>query len=303
MTSPTVSLVVVNYNSGFLTLGLLDAAGEGADEVVIVDNASPDRGAGLDAVESAHPAAKIVRLSVNGGYGAGANEGARHATGTVIVVSNPDVTLSGQELRQLAGRVGDNGVVLAAPRFVDSAGSLVRSAHRREPRFLATLDAFCGPFAHVMRRINRDWHPTAYPSPRHGEVFDCEHVLGALMAVDAEAFRAIGGFDTDFFMYREETDLCRRLRQRGGRIRHAGDIEVAHVGGASTASDWPYQGNVWALTSHYRYIAKHWGRITATAARLVGAISSALWFLAGPRAKRPLARRALRWHVSGRREG
>lgn len=302
MTAPTVSLVVVNYNSGALTGTLLDAVGDGADEVIIIDNASPDGGAGLDAVSREHPRAKVIRLTKNLGYGGGANRGARLATGSVIVVSNPDITITGAQLRELVGEVGRDGVVLAAPRFVGTDGTLEQSAHRREPRFLVTLDNYCGPFGHVMRRVRKNWHPTWYPPEQHSEDFNCLHVLGALLAIDADAYRAVDGFDEAFFMYREETDLCRRLRLRGGRIRHVGHIAAHHIGRASTPSKWPHQGNVAMLDSHYRYIRKHWGRLAAVAARLLGTASCAVWFVAGPSAKRPTAKRALRWHLGRRVE-
>jgi GT2 family glycosyltransferase len=294
---PTISLVVVNYNSGRLVVRLLDAIGDGADEIVVVDNNSPDGGDGLDEVATSHPRAKIIRLADNLGYGGGANEGARYTSGTVLVVSNADLTISGHDLRELASEVGRDSVVLAAPRFVAPDGTLERSAHRREPRFLATLHAYCGPFGHVMKRLRPDWNATQCPSAQHDQDFNCIHVLGALMAIDAAAFSAVGGFDEAFFMYREETDLCRRLRRRGGRIRHVGHLVAVHVGRGSTPSKWPPQGNTDSLQSNYRYIAKHWGRVAALAARVVGTLSCAVWLLAGPPEKRAVARRALRWHV------
>jgi N-acetylglucosaminyl-diphospho-decaprenol L-rhamnosyltransferase len=293
---PTVSLVVVNYNSGDLTGRLLDAVGGGADEVIVVDNDSPDGGAGLDEASARHPKADVLRLARNLGYGGGANAGAHRATGSVVVISNADIVISGPDLRALAAQVS-NGVVLAAPRFLTPDGELEQSAHRREPRFLATIDSYCGPFGHVMRRWRPGWHPSWYSAQDHERDFDCLHVLGALMAIDRREYEAVGGFDESFFMYREETDLCRRLRQRGGRIRHVGTIVARHVGRASTPSRWPYQGNVMSLDSHYHYIRKHWGRIAGGAARALGTVSCAVWLIAGPAQKRPVARRALRWHV------
>jgi GT2 family glycosyltransferase len=123
------------------------------------------------------------------------------------------------------------------------------------------------------------------------------HVLGALMAVDAAAFRAVGGFDEAFFLYREETDLCIRLRADGGRIVHAGHVTATHLGGGSSPDSWPYQANTNGLRSHYQYLRKHRGRWRACLIRVAGAAACAVWFVAGPSSKRPVALRALRWHV------
>jgi GT2 family glycosyltransferase len=292
-----VSLVIVNYNSGALTANLVAAVGDGADDIVVVDNHSPDGGAGLAELEQERPDVKVVRSPTNRGYGAGANEGARHTSGDVLVISNPDITISGPDLRALAAEVGHDDVVLAAPRFVTPEGAPEYSAHRREPRLLLTLDAFCRPFGHAIRRVRKDWHPTWVSPAAHAQDLDVLSVLGALLAIDRRAFDEIGGFDEAFFMYREEDDLCRRLRQHGGRIRHVGHLTATHIGRASTPSKWGYQGNVNLLESHYRYITKHWGRLMAAAARAIGIAGSAVWVVLGRRDKAPLARRVFRWHV------
>jgi GT2 family glycosyltransferase len=297
MPERTISLVVVTYQSARLARALLDGIAGSSAEVLVVDSASPDDAADLDALAAAHPEAKLIRLARNVGYGAAANEGARHASGDVIVVANADIVIDAGALDALAARVGRDGVVLAAPRFVGVDGALERSAHRRDLGFVHTVYTYCGPFAHLARRLAPDWHPSLYPSADHDRDLDCVHVLGALMAIDAGALRAAGGFDERFFLYREETDLCVRLRESGGRVLHAGSVTATHLGGGSTADSWPYQGNVHSLRSHYLYLEIHRGRLAALAIRAAGALSAAVWWMAGPAAKRPVARRALRWHV------
>ena len=302
MPERTISLVVVTYQSARLAHALLDAIEGSSAEVIVVDSASPDDAADLDELVAAHPEAKVIRLAGNVGYGAAANEGAGHASGDVIVVANADITIDAPALEALAERVGRDGVVLAAPRFVAADGALERSAHRRDLGLVHTVYTYCGPVAHLARRIAPDWHPSLYPSVDHDRDLDCVHVLGALMAIDAGALRAAGGFDERFFLYREETDLCVRLRQAGGRVLHAGGITATHLGGGSTSDSWPYQANVHSLRSHYLYLEKHRGRLRALAIRAAGALAAAVWWVAGPAANRPVARRALRWHVGLRVE-
>ena len=59
---------------------------------------------------------------------------------------------------------------------------------------------------------------------------DVAWVSGACMVVERAAFETVGGFDERFFLYKEEEDLCLRLRDAGGRVRYEPAVRVSHVG-------------------------------------------------------------------------
>jgi N-acetylglucosaminyl-diphospho-decaprenol L-rhamnosyltransferase len=289
---PSVSLVVVNYNTTELASHLLRISKGGADQIVVVDN-SPAPGIGELEIE--HPAATVVRPGSNLGYGRAANLGATRCTNDVVVIANADVEITGDDLRRLATHVG-RGVGLAAPRFLTPDGWLIRSAHRREPGWLITLFEQCGPFAAILKRLAPQWHPTLESEGAHSSDHDVLHVLGALMAVDRRAFEEVGGFDERFFLYREETDLCRRLRSAGFAIRHVGSVTAIHVGDASSEpGSVQVSARPFAVASHYRYIRKHRGPVTAAAAWVSGLVGASLWLVAGH--DRASARASVRSHL------
>jgi N-acetylglucosaminyl-diphospho-decaprenol L-rhamnosyltransferase len=60
-------------------------------------------------------------------------------------------------------------------------------------------------------------------------------VLGAAMALRKSTYKAIGGFDENFFMYYEEIDLCYRTIQAGWEVHFAPVTEVIHIREASTS--------------------------------------------------------------------
>ena len=75
------------------------------------------------------------------------------------------------------------------------------------------------------------WPERVTPGQTSVEV---DWLSGACLMVRRSAFEAIGGFDPGYFMYWEDADLCRRLRERGGSVRYAPGVRVRHAVGQSS---------------------------------------------------------------------
>ena len=284
----------MNFQSAALVKRLLASVADAVDEVVVVDNSplpSELEGALADRLDTV-----VVHAGGNVGYGPAINRGVALTTGDVLLISNPDVEIAPADLARLVDAVQSSEVGIAAPRFVFADGSLQRSAHRREPGLLATVYELCYPLAATVKRLSPDWHPTFIASSAESADLNVGHVLGALMAIDRTAFEQAGGFDERFFLYREETDLCRRVRDNGMGVVHVGAATAVHHHGGSSAESLPTQVRPEYLESHYRYIAKHRGRGTAAAAWALGVVAAAVWAVTGPH--RAWAWRALRWHIA-----
>ena len=106
----------------------------------------------------------------------------------------------------------------------------------------------------------------AFATPRsfYGAGFDhktareAEFLTGAVLLLRRAAMDEVGEFDTDFFMFSEEVDLCYRMHEAGWGVEFTPDAQFVHVGGASTRLDWPpmYREQV---RGHLRFFAKHRG--------------------------------------------
>lgn len=284
---------MVDHGSVGLVDQLLGGCAGGVDQVVVVDCTPGDPG--LRAVCDRH-GARLIEPGANLGYGGGANLGAEQLEADVLVVANPDVEVSADGLRRLAAAAWRNG--LAGPRLEFPDGGLQRSAHRREPRGLTTAYDLSVPFRAVAARVSRDWHPTLLSTAAHASSASCVHVLGALVAVDAQAFREVGGFDPAFFLYREETDLCHRLRAAGWQVLHEASVTAVHHSGGSTTDPRPLAARPLHLASHYRYLRTHWGRLAAARNRIVGLLAALSSVVTGP--ERGAWWGAVRWHLRGR---
>jgi GT2 family glycosyltransferase len=67
--------------------------------------------------------------------------------------------------------------------------------------------------------------------PVSDEPCEMPHVMGACFLVRSELYREAGGLDERFFIYREETDLCRRFREKGWKIYYLPALRIMHYGG------------------------------------------------------------------------
>ena len=170
---------------------------------------------------------RLLRME-NLGFGAANNAGARDSDADVLLFLNPDTELVGGTLELLVRSMRDRprtGVL--AVRQMTSDGELWPSLHRfpSVPRALAqalTSERWPG----VGRRGERVLDPNAYA--REGR-FDW--TTGAVLAVRREAFEAVGGFDERFFLFSEETDLCKRIQDAGWEAHFEPQISFVHHAG------------------------------------------------------------------------
>jgi N-acetylglucosaminyl-diphospho-decaprenol L-rhamnosyltransferase len=266
-----VDVVVVSYNSRRKLRHCLDPL-LGAEDirVIVADNASPD--GSLEAVAGLPVTA--IALPRNGGFAHGCNAGIEAGTSSYVLLLNPDAQIRPDAIRTLAALLAaDERIGAAAPKIVAEDGSLEFS-QRRFPRLRSTYaQAFflhrVFPRAEWVDELERD--ESAYE-----QAGSPEWASGACLLLRRSAVEEIGGLDDGFFMYCEDIDLCRRLRDAGYDIRFVPEAVVTHEGGASAprASLLPV-----LAASRLRYARKHRGRAGALLERLgvaLGALTHAL---------------------------
>ncbi|MBO0730713.1 MAG: glycosyltransferase family 2 protein [Acidimicrobiaceae bacterium] len=231
---PLVSALVVSHNVRGLLLDTLRAlANQGWPnlEVIVVDNHSADGSA--EAVTLEFPEAKLISLGENVGYGRANNVAFEQAQGTLILLLNPDVTVSpgclGHLVRFLhqhpdAGAVG--------PRLVRPDGSPDRAARRSFPTPGASFYRVSGlsRLFPGSARFNRYNLGALDPTREH----EMDAGTGACLMVRREAIDDIGLFDPDFFMYGEDLDLCYRIKAGGWKVWYVPAATAIHFKGTST---------------------------------------------------------------------
>ncbi len=200
---PTLSVLIVAWNSReelARTLpALLPELGEG-DELIVVDNDSSDGTA--DVAAALAPAARIVPSGGNLGFAAGCNEGARHASGDLLVILNPDASPRpgfGEAIRR--PWLEERGWAAWQALVADGDGRTINSA---------------GNPVHFTGIVWAGGHGRPLgEAPPAGEV---AALSGACLAVPRRTWERVGGFPKRFFLYHEDVDLSLRLRLGGGAL-------------------------------------------------------------------------------------
>ncbi|MDP2727847.1 MAG: glycosyltransferase family 2 protein, partial [Dehalococcoidia bacterium] len=86
------------------------------------------------------------------------------------------------------------------------------------------------------------------------------------LLVRRRAIEEVGPLDEAFFMYSEELDWCRRMKQAGWKVVYLPEARVIHHYAKSSSQDLPHQ-HIWFQDSKCRYFAKHHGRLASATLR------------------------------------
>lgn len=188
----------------------------GADfTLYLVDNGSPDGcGAQLSATDFGDARVQVLALPHNLGFGKGHNAVLPRLDSEVHFILNPDILLQDDILTGMANwLLAHPGVVLATPQLYFPQGGLQHLPRRKPTPWLLLARQLAPRFpASVFARADEHYTmqdedlTTARP---------IEFCTGSFMAIRTETFRAMGGFDPDYFMYVEDADLTQKALQHG----------------------------------------------------------------------------------------
>lgn len=278
-----VTCVVVTYNSssviGQCLDGLAPAHGDGLVKVVVVDNASKDGTA--QQIRVSHPWVRVIESGGNIGFGRGCNLGLAEADTPYGLLLNPDALLPEEALKLLVAFMDAHPKAMAAAPATWVYGDSQLQNAGGLPSPLEILKVAAGVSSHV--RGTSPINPGQPP-------FRTDWLGGGIMLLRMAHFRQLGGFDPAFFLYFEETDLCRRAVDAGFELWAVGEAVARHIGGtAAKASGEPlvYGASLADpfFRSRFYYLAKHFGwplaAFTDVAEIVILALKSAVKKLAG----------------------
>ena len=273
--SPTcdVTLSITNTNNRELLRRCLETVVQTVKqvryEVIVVDNASDDGSA--DMVGESFPQVKLIRNATRLGYGACHNRAIEQALGRYVLILNEDMEI-------LEGAV--DTMVREADRIPDlgALGCRILNPDR-------TLQHSCFNFPTLTQELFEAIFPYTLIFPnsrirsrmywwRHDEPRDVDIVVGCCMLVPKAVIDRIGAFDPAFFVYSEEHDWCRRMKNAGLRVRFIPSAEMIHYGGQTSKRMSLHMAMV-KLDSQTKFFKKHHGSGQTLALRTIIAFGAA----------------------------
>lgn len=214
-----LSIIIINYNSQSLTLDAIRSIRQMTDgveyELIVVDNGSSEGTEQLQQVEGI----QLLELGENIGFGRGNNRGAEVSQGDYLLFLNSDILLRNNAIFEQVQYLDKHPEVVAVGgQLFDAEGQACHSYRKRLP----------GPLDDLCPKWNNDRTPGVQP-------LSVGYIIGADLMVRSEVFRAVGGFDADFFLYYEDAELCHRLSEHG-ELHIIAQAEYTHLESRSQSS-------------------------------------------------------------------
>lgn len=198
-------------------------------EVIVVDNgASTQNKPGL---LDRFPHVKWIPSGSNLGFAAGCNLGWQRAQGDVILFLNPDTMITSIALNGSVAALAHAAAV--GCRLLNGSGFFLPESKRTIPSIRAAAFKMMGLAALFPRSAYFNQYALGNVPDRAG--CKVEVLTGAFLAVQRSVLEKLGGFDASFFLYGEDVDLCRRMKEAGHTSWYEGSAAVIHCKGASSA--------------------------------------------------------------------
>lgn len=282
-TSCDVSIIIINYNSSDYTLKCVERVLEKTSnelrfEVLVVDNASePTDFETLKSSLALLNSEKVTlhRSRINTGFGGGNMHGVQFAKGKYYLFLNNDTILL-------------NDAISICHDFMESTLDVAvcgAQIFNEKEEKQVSFDHFTSFWREV---FGKQFVEKLFSKPNrredYSEPISVDYVNGSFMFFRAEDFNAVGGFDTNIFLYFEESDICYRLKKKGRKTYFVPSASYLHYQGKSIGkSNIPIDTKIELKTSMFYVIRKNYGYLHYQVLRLFFIIRYGLTSLIKPK--------------------
>lgn len=224
-----IAVVILNWNGEALLKRFLPSVmkhSEGAD-IYVVDNASTDGSVAF--LKQHYPTIGLVRNDTNGGFAKGYNDGLKNIEADVFCLLNSDVEVTPnwlEPIKETFQNIPEASII--QPKILDLKQ---RDHFEYAGAGGGFIDMLGYPFCRgrIFQSIEKD-------EGQYDDTIEVFWATGACMFIKRDVFRALNGFDEDYFAHQEEIDLCWRAHNAGHKVYYVGKSSVYHLGGSTLSN-------------------------------------------------------------------
>lgn len=247
-----ISITIVAYNNSedverAVCSVIEHTASDITKKIYIVDNS--DKENGLSSLAEKYREVVYRKTERNLGFGGGHNAVLDELDSRFHAIVNPDILLTEDSFSVLVKFLEEQKIGMAVPKLVDTEGNL-QAVYRRELTVFDMGVRMFLPSCFKKRQARHTMQDMDYEKP-----FLVPFAQGSFLVIRTELFRELGGFDTRYFMYMEDADLCRRVNQRSS-LWYCPHTQVIHRWERGSHKDRRLRR--WHMASMVRYFNK-WG--------------------------------------------
>jgi len=222
-----LSIVILNYKTKNLLKQCLKNIANLSlpfeHEIIVVDNNSQD--GAEEMVKENFPEYKFIQADRNRGMGAGNNLGIKHSRGEYVLILNPDVVVLENSIEKLLKFIEkDKKIGCVAPQLLYPNKTYQQSRYKFPKFFMLPVFIRTGLGKFVKRALD-EYFMNNIPIDQAHKI---DWARGSALLIRKSVLDKIHGFDERFFMYLEDTDLCRRIWQAGYEIWYVPDAQMIH---------------------------------------------------------------------------
>ncbi len=250
-------VIIVNYNSTDCTINCIESIKKVNQckelNIIVVDNDSKDS---PSRILKKFPNTKLIRNRKNIGFAKAVNLAFKHTASELVLLLNPDTVVLSDFFISVHNFMRKNkDIAIVGTAIYETNGDLQGSA-RRFPSALTSLFGRKSPLTKWFPNNSFTRKEFACFNSNRRDAIDVDWVSGACMIIKKEAFEHIGGFDENLFLYWEDADLCKRLKDSGWRIVYYPKAIIRHFVGRSSNTR-PLVSIFHFHHSCYKYFNKH----------------------------------------------
>ncbi len=263
---PDLSILIVNWNVRALLHDCLTSIDQNRGglrlEVIVVDSGSVDESAAM--VSAEFPWVRLIACQENVGFARGNNLAIAQANGRYILLLNPDTVVLQDALATMVTYLENQpDVGIVGAQLLNSDGT-IQSSRRRFPTLATAFfeSTWLEPVAPAW--LLERYYVADMPPDQTAEA---DWLVGACLMTRRAVLAQVGGLDEAYFMYSEELDWCRRIKDAGWRIVYLPAAQIIHYVGKSSEQA-VVARHINFQRAKLRYFRKYHGRFPAAVLRL-----------------------------------